>query len=50
MGRRIHSFLCHHFNSLHVFCKLRRLKVPKPLAYQVAVWWEKKVHRVLYSR
>lgn len=44
------KFIQHHFNSLHMFCKLRALGVSKTTAIRVCRAWERIVHPYLYRR
>ncbi|HOC46497.1 MAG: hypothetical protein M0P30_14835 [Syntrophorhabdaceae bacterium] len=40
--------LQHYFNTLHVYCFFRRLRLPKKLARQVARYYERFASPVLY--
>ncbi len=42
------SWLCHHLNSLHLFCRLRSIGMNKERALRIAVLWEKVAHPGLY--
>lgn len=37
---RLRNFLKHHLNPVHVYCRLRDCRVPKPLARRLSAGWE----------
>ncbi|MCR4288386.1 MAG: hypothetical protein NUW09_10295 [Deltaproteobacteria bacterium] len=43
------TFLCHHLNSLHVYCRLLNLGVPKLWARKLTGAWERVFHPVVYA-
>lgn len=43
------KFLCHHLNSMHLYCRLLALHVPKPWAQKIAARWERVSHPFLYN-
>ncbi len=46
----IMNWVYHHFNSMHVFCRLRSLGLSKRRALKLALIWEKIVHPGLYHK
>lgn len=48
--QQAHLFLCHHLNALHIYCRLRQLRIPHSWAMKASVWWEKKAHPLLYKK
>lgn len=44
------GILQHHFNSLHLFCRLRAIGVSKKAAMRFARAWERLIHPYLYRR
>jgi hypothetical protein len=40
----------HAVNGLHVYCRLRDMRVPKILALGLAWCWEQMIHPLLYRR
>jgi len=38
----------HYGNALHCYCRLRDLKVPKPIAMWIGKRYESLIHRILY--
>jgi hypothetical protein len=43
---QIKGFLQHHFNPLHVYCKLRKLGVVTPVAQRVCNYYERYFYRL----
>jgi hypothetical protein len=47
MAERLRYALQHHLNSLHVYCKVRRILSPRT-AIRVSRAWERIVHPIIY--
>lgn len=41
-------WLQHHFNALHIMCRMIEAGVPKKAARKLSKWYEKIVHPLLY--
>ena len=43
------SWIQHHFNSVHVYCRLVRI-MPRSLAKNIALWWEETaIYHAMYT-
>ncbi len=43
-------YLCHHLNSLHIYCRLLDIGIPKRLARRLTGAWERVFHPIVYAR
>ena len=47
--KEAHNWLQHHFNSLHIYCRLVKV-MPERLAKKIALYWETTaIYRYIYS-
>ena len=47
---KMRPYLCHHLNSLHVYCRLLNLGIPKLWAWKLTGAWERVFHPVVYAK